>query len=153
MRKQAFTLVEILIVVIILGILAAIVIPQFTEASDDARESALSSDLQTVRSQIELYKVQHSMYPGRVRNADGTFTDWSGATFVSQLTSTSDVNGDTDNSGYGPYLQEFPTNPFASGNGAAVAVGAAVEDDGDPGWFWDTDDFKFMPNDADHSDE
>ena len=62
--RKGFTLVEILIVVIILGILAAIVIPQFTEASNDARLSALISDLQTVRSQLELYKVQHlDRYP------------------------------------------------------------------------------------------
>jgi prepilin-type N-terminal cleavage/methylation domain-containing protein len=40
MRKNVFTLVEILIVVIILGILAAIVIPQFTEASKNARAAA-----------------------------------------------------------------------------------------------------------------
>ena len=52
MKKSAFTLVEILIVVIILGILAAIVIPQFTQASNDARTNSMRSDLQTVRSQI-----------------------------------------------------------------------------------------------------
>ena len=51
---------EILIVVIILGILAAIVIPQFTNASQNARESSLQSTLQTLRSQIQLYKLQHS---------------------------------------------------------------------------------------------
>src|SRR5215211_7879611 len=58
-RKGGFTLVEILIVVIILGILAAIVIPQFTSASQDARKNSLTSQLQTLRSQIELYKLQH----------------------------------------------------------------------------------------------
>jgi general secretion pathway protein G len=58
--KRGFTLVEILIVVVILGILAAIVIPQFTEASTEAKLSSLCSDLQTIRSQIELYKVQHN---------------------------------------------------------------------------------------------
>ncbi len=58
-RNSGFTLVEILIVVIILGILAAIVIPQFTNASQDARRNSLMSQLQTVRSQIELYKLQH----------------------------------------------------------------------------------------------
>jgi len=58
-RKGGFTLVEILIVVIILGILAAIVIPQFTSASQDARKNSLTSQLQTLRSQLELYKLQH----------------------------------------------------------------------------------------------
>src|SRR5436309_15994207 len=68
-RKSGFTLVEILIVVIILGILAAIVIPQFTNASQDARESALLSQLQTLRSQIELYKLQHKdVLPDLVTN-------------------------------------------------------------------------------------
>ena len=42
-RKSGFTLIEILIVVIILGILAAIVIPQFSNASNDARKSSLAS--------------------------------------------------------------------------------------------------------------
>src|SRR6185295_19535746 len=59
-KKSGFTLVEILIVVIILGILAAIVIPQFTNASQDARKNSTTSLLQTIRSQIELYKLQHS---------------------------------------------------------------------------------------------
>src|SRR5688500_12752746 len=57
--RKGFTLVEILIVVIILGILAAIVIPQFTSASQEARESSALSLLQTIRSQMELYKLQH----------------------------------------------------------------------------------------------
>ena len=58
--KKGFTLVEILIVVVILGILAAIVIPQFTDASTEAKISSMRSDLQMMRSQIELYKVQHN---------------------------------------------------------------------------------------------
>ena len=44
-KNRGFTLVEILIVVIILGILAAIVIPQFTSASSDARNSSVASTL------------------------------------------------------------------------------------------------------------
>jgi prepilin-type N-terminal cleavage/methylation domain-containing protein len=62
--KRGFTLVEILIVVVILGILAAIVIPQFTQASTEAKSNSLASDLQSLRSQIELYKVQHNTSAG-----------------------------------------------------------------------------------------
>src|SRR6202012_2734477 len=58
--KKGFTLIEILIVVIILGILAAIVIPQFSNASTSAKSSNLASQLQTLRSQIQLYKLQHN---------------------------------------------------------------------------------------------
>jgi general secretion pathway protein G len=57
--RRGFTLIEILIVVIILGILAAIVIPQFSSASSDAKKASLQSTVQTLRSQIALYKLQH----------------------------------------------------------------------------------------------
>ena len=152
-RNKGFTLVEILIVVIILGILAAIVIPQFTEASNDARESALASDLQTVRSQLELYKVQHlENYPG-IDPSDGTLD---AVEFVNQLTGRTNAAGEigTDAATYpfGPYLQAFPTNPFATANGNVVAGGAgAPEADGDPGWWFRTGVGRFSPNDSTHS--
>ncbi len=79
--KRGFTLVEILIVVVILGILAAIVIPQFTQASTEAKTNSLCSDLQTLRSQIELYKVQHNDTPPAL------------ATFTNQMTLTTDITG------------------------------------------------------------
>jgi len=58
--KRGFTLIEILIVVVILGILAAIIVPQFTDAAQDANESSARSQLQSVRSQIELHRVQNN---------------------------------------------------------------------------------------------
>jgi len=105
--KRGFTLVEILIVVVILGILAAIVIPQFTQASTEAKQNSLSSDLQTLRSQIELYKVQHNDSPPVA------------ATFSSQMIycttqagafSASKTRDATYN--LGPYLERIPENPF-----------------------------------------
>lgn len=63
--SRGFTLIELLIVVIILAILAAIVIPQFANTTNDAREGALDANLSTLRSAVELYKIQHkNVYPG-----------------------------------------------------------------------------------------
>jgi type II secretion system protein G len=66
--KRAFTLIEILIVVVILGILAAVVVPQFTNAADDANDAAVRSQLQTLRGQIELYRAQQASDPDFIHN-------------------------------------------------------------------------------------
>src|SRR5580693_6692249 len=104
-RSRGFTLVEILIVVIILGILAAIVIPQFTNASSSARTSSIQSLLQTVRSQVELYKIQHNDTPPPLTSM------WT------ELTGPTDTTGDTSTTNnatftWGPYLQQVPTDPL-----------------------------------------
>jgi general secretion pathway protein G len=114
-RRKGFTLVEILIVVIILGILAAIVIPQFTNASQNARESSLQSTLQTLRSQIQLYKLQHGdTLPDLVTNWDPLIAS---------------TQYGTPQQTYGPYMQAIPVNPM-NGNATVldgtVATGAAA---------------------------
>lgn len=116
-RVKGFTLVEILIVVVILGILAAIVVPQFTNASNEAVKGALQSQLQTINSQVELF---------RVRN-QGAYPDFTG----------------TENDGWGvlvggEYLKEAPRNGYTGS--AAIAAGAAADIAGDrtteQGWVW-----------------
>src|SRR5882757_9690951 len=66
--RSGFTLIEILIVVVILGILASIVIPQFSNAAHSARENTLKDDLRYLRTQIVVFKAQHGDaapgYPG-----------------------------------------------------------------------------------------
>src|SRR5262249_39551983 len=99
--RKGFTLVELLIVVIILAILAAIVIPTIGTASAEAKESALRASLNTVRQAISLYRVQHNeTYPGPA---------W--ANVVTQLTTQTDMTG-APGTKYGPYLRTgFPDNP------------------------------------------
>src|SRR3954447_24898128 len=112
--RRGFTLIEILIVVIILGILAAIVIPQFSSASNDARKSSLASTAQTMRSQIALYRLQHNdVLPGA--GASG----FASASFWTQMTTKTDATGaaysGTSTSGpFGPYMQTTPVNPLAA---------------------------------------
>jgi general secretion pathway protein G len=108
--KSGFTLVEILIVVVILGILAAIVIPQFTGAATEAKLSSLVSDLQTMRSQIELYKLQHNEMLPSLTMEDFGGEQVNGLTGVTLVDGTQVAEG-TDNS-YGPYMQKMPTNQF-----------------------------------------
>ena len=114
--KSGFTLVEILIVVVILGILAAIVIPQFTSASVEAKESALVSNLQSMRSQIELYKIHHNdALPG----TQGLVL------FEEAMTSKTNQDGVVgEGPGYrfGPYMQRIPDNPFCGTAGVENEV-------------------------------
>src|SRR2546423_13054463 len=109
--NRGFTLVEILIVVIILGILAAIVIPQFTNASNDARKSNVVSQLQTLRAQIELYKLQH-------KDAIPLLMTGGGGQWDAFLKYT-DINGGVAAAKeashiYGPYYQHQAGHPLAA---------------------------------------
>ncbi len=123
--KSGFTLVEILIVVVILGILAAIVIPQFTGASTEAKESSLVSNLQSMRSQVELFKIQHNdILPGAILAADGTITEATAITFVNAMclkTNQYGVVGTGVTFRFGPYMKKIPVNPFSNAAGATVA--------------------------------
>jgi len=116
--KRAFTLIEILIVVVILGILAAIVIPQFSDASTQANNANVHSQLQTLRGQLELYKVQHTdNYPDLVA------AQWADL-----------ISGD--------YIQAAPRNPVVGTNTVAAAAAANV------GWVWDGADLKATAGDG-----
>ena len=148
--KSGFTLVEILIVVVILGILAAIVIPQFTEASTEAKTSSLATDLSSVRSQIQLYKIQHNdNLPGV---ANGTHT--AGAnTFLLAMAGGTDIFGDVDvnvPSEYGPYLMKLPTNQFVDSD--VVTSGGlnppGLVTDGTQGWYFNTTTAQFWATDS-----
>ncbi len=146
--RKGFTLVEILIVVVILGILAAIVIPQFTSASTEAKESSLVSNLQAVRSQIQLYKIQHlDNWP-----VDSGAT---GADFIAQLTEKTNQARTLESAGatgrlYGPYMQSLPENPFSTRDASTELVrvdGAAAGADTHH-WRFDTSTGLFQADDA-----
>ncbi len=99
-RQPAFTLIELLIVVVILGIIAAIVVPQFSIATDDAKLSTLRTNLGTIRAQLQLYKLEHN---------DNFPTD--NTKFEAQMTAKTDAAGAVGTD-YGPYLMMIPENPF-----------------------------------------
>ncbi len=159
LRQRAFTLAELLIVVIILAILAAIIVPQFTTTSVDAQESALDANLSGLRSAIELYRVQHGvLYPGAAATTGGTCaaTKGTGAAntaqaFMDSMLMYSDASGNTCSLGdattyrFGPYVRKgIPADPITgkgslaaeivvTNTGAAIAPAAATG-----GWAYDT---------------
>ncbi|MEM1109397.1 MAG: prepilin-type N-terminal cleavage/methylation domain-containing protein [Planctomycetota bacterium] len=103
LKQKGFTLVEILIVVVILGILAAIVIPQFTSASEAAKASSMLTQLQSLRSQLELYQLQHN----------GDYPASATADFWRQLTEETQADGTAataTSQSFGPYLQKPARN-------------------------------------------
>jgi len=126
-----FTLVELLIVAIILAILAAIVIPQFGEASGDVKISALKASLHTVRSQLQLYRFQHNeAYPVLL-------------TWENQMTKKTDADGTVNAAGaFGPYLLKMPANPMDNSS----AIDAAQ--DGSGGWAYDAATGVFQADDG-----
>lgn len=121
-RQSGFTLVELLIVVVILGILAAVAIPQFNNSAEEARASNLQSNLAILRNSLEFYRTNHTgKYPGYPVGG-GTPTE---ALTTAQLTLSSKSDGSTAAVGtagfdYGPYIREnIPENPV---NGLATIM-------------------------------
>ncbi|MHC4551548.1 MAG: type II secretion system protein [Planctomycetota bacterium] len=115
MKKQAFTLIELIIVVSILGILAAIVIPQVQGNTVQAKESAAKSSLHTLRAQIGMYKLEHDNPPGYLSGTASTNTTF----FTNQLAGISNTAGVSNSATsanatypYGPYVSDIPKNPF-----------------------------------------
>jgi len=129
--KSAFTLVEILIVVIILGILAGIIISNITGVTAISRETNLKENLSKVRAQIQVYRQKHASLP----QADD---------FVDQMTKYTDFEGhvaDTPSNEYryGPYLEQMPPNPItmdATVRAAADPAQRRPPGDQDGGWWY-----------------
>jgi general secretion pathway protein G len=157
-----FTLVELMVVVIILGILAAVVVPQFSNHTDEARLATLDANLTEMRNAIELYYHQHGgTYPGAMDATNPTVPSTTpSADFVKQLTQYTDSSGKASVSGgagtaypYGPYLRKpsLPVNPFNNDPGlvtdnTTIDVTVATAD-GTTGWKFVVKTGRFFAND------
>ena len=62
-KRSAFTLIELILVVAILGILAAIIIPRFTTTQTTAKDAADKTQIQMINTMLELYKANTGAYP------------------------------------------------------------------------------------------
>ncbi len=166
--QRGFTLVELLIVVIILALFAAIVVPQFASSSDDAKIASLDTTLANIRAALDLYYQQHGEYPsaiaatGGLACAAGTVGDGAIDTedaFLQQLSYYTDEDGAacTQKNGaafpFGPYLKkaELSANPITdvatllvvnTGDLNLTGSGAGL------GWRFDNASGKFIANDT-----
>jgi general secretion pathway protein G len=145
-RRRGFSLVEILIVVVVFAILAAIVIGVFSPAGDAARYSAIKQSLADLRNQIGLYRIQHeNRLPGAVAGADPD------TLFVEHMTQPTNELGDRGPFAdpeypFGPYFpNQIPPNPINRSRTVmsvtafpASAPAGTVDDPTQPGWVYET---------------
>lgn len=141
--KRGFSFVELMIVVAVLGILAAIVLPEFQSHTVQAKEAAAGNNLHLLRAAIELYAAQHSDVPPGYPNNDMSALPNS-VLFILQLTKSTNASGqaaEVGTQGYplGPYLSKMPKNPFNEktilliiGNGESLPAEAT----GANGWIY-----------------
>lgn len=94
--RKGFTLIELVVVILILAILAALIVPRIVGRTDDAKRAKAASDISTLRSQVQVYKVDVGTFPEqlmdlRTRPSEGA-DGWRG-----------------------PYLdKELPTDPWGN---------------------------------------
>ncbi|MGI6294836.1 MAG: prepilin-type N-terminal cleavage/methylation domain-containing protein [Armatimonadota bacterium] len=102
--KKGFTLVELLVVIVVLAVLAAIVLPKFMDSSARSKESALKSDLKLVRTAISLFQADIGKYPNSL--ADLAESD---------VSKVKGKDGAAVSAGdwHGPYLESVVTDPIS----------------------------------------
>jgi len=163
-KQKGFTLVELLIVVIILAILAAIIVPQFSAATDDANQSAYDTNVSNLRAAVDLYRQQHAEYPGAKISGGGSCPAGSAAVvgaigdaaFIAQLQNYTNAAGEACTGSdatfrYGPYLKDdLPVNPLGTSNALVVVstgiLGLASASGG--GWRFDSVTGEFVGDEA-----
>lgn len=97
--QQAFTLIEIMIVVVILGILAAVVIPKILDRPDQARVVAAGADIRVIMQQLKIYRLDNTFYPSTDQGLQ--------ALMVKPTTNPMPMNWKQ-----GGYLERLPNDPW-----------------------------------------
>ena len=99
--SRGFTLIEIMVVVVIMGILAALLVPKLMGRTDDARIIAAKQDIATVMQSLKLYKLDNQRYPTTEQG-------------LSALTTKPAVGPPADGWKSGGYLDKVPKDPWGN---------------------------------------
>jgi general secretion pathway protein G len=131
---KGFTLVELLIVIIIIAILAAIAIPKFADSSLRSKQAALKADLKLYRNAIELFKSDCGSYPATLNDLAATSAPANG------LDSAGATKAITLSDWKGPYLQAVETDPISGSaftyTTTSPGVGNVISSAGSPYSTW-----------------
>ncbi len=100
-RQGGFTLIEIMVVVVILGILAAVVVPRIMDRPDEARITKAKQDIRVLESSLSLYKLDNFNYPSTQQGLDALVTK---------------PSGDPEPKNYksGGYIKSLPKDPWGN---------------------------------------
>ncbi len=165
-QKQAgFTLLEMLIVIVVLGIIAMIIVPQISVSSADANLRTLQTNLNTLRKTVEIYYKQHDdTYPG-FNNTSGAPANsgTSKTAFVAQLVKYTAIDGAVSNTKdatykFGPYIkgEALPTNPYNQKNSVVCDIDetniTVRASSGTTGWKFYNRTGVLLANDGGHDD-
>jgi prepilin-type N-terminal cleavage/methylation domain-containing protein len=135
MRYNAFSLVELVVAVVILGLLAALAIPRLSQGAVNPREAELKTNLAVLRTAIEMYYHDHGVYPAQRPAGLAPAEAGTSGAFIRQLTGCTDEEGCVgevrdDRFCHGPYLRDgvpaCPVSPEGPHAGVQVISGEAV---------------------------
>jgi general secretion pathway protein G len=96
-RPRGFTLIELMVVLVIMGVLAALIVPNIIGRTDEARVTAARTDIGTIMQALKLYKLDNGIYPSQEQ----------GLQALVAKPSTPPIPGN-----WKPYLEKLPTDPW-----------------------------------------
>lgn len=100
-KQRGFTLIEIMVVLVILGVMAALVVPRVLGRADDARVVAAKSDISSIMNGLKLYNLDNMRYPTNQQGLDA-------------LVHKATVAPIPNNFKEGGYLEKLPTDPWGN---------------------------------------
>ncbi|MGC8806460.1 MAG: type II secretion system major pseudopilin GspG [Thiomonas sp.] len=98
-KVRGFTLIELMVVLVIMGVLAALIVPNIMGRTDEARQTAARTDIATIMQALKLYKLDNGIYP----------TQQQGLQALVVKPSTPPIPNN-----WKPYLEKLPTDPWGN---------------------------------------